>query len=135
MTIGYQMDHVAITVSDLDRSVEWYRAMFGFREEVRFDRPDLRKKGAMLRLGHQGLELFQPYDARALPDYAQDFHENLGVIGVKHFALVVPNLEEAQGDLRAKGGELSDIVNGKTVRYFTVKDPDGIHVEVKQPYR
>lgn len=129
------MDHVAITVSDLDRSVEWYRAMFGFREEVRFDRPDLRKKGAMLRLGEQGLELFQPYEARVLPDYAQDFHENLGVIGVKHFALLVPNLEEAQEDLRIKGGELSDIVRGKTVRYFTVKDPDGIPVEVKQPYR
>ena len=135
MTATYQMDHVAITVSDLNRSIEWYRAMFGFEEKVRFHKEDARLHGAMLRLGDYGLELFQPYEAEPLPESAHSFHGNLQTLGVKHFALVVPDLDSAYADLRAKGGELSDVVSGKTVRYFTVRDPDGIHVEVKQPYR
>ncbi len=128
----YVMDHTAITVSDLDRSVEWYSARFGFREEARFDRPDLRKRGAMLRLGSYGLELFQPYEPQPLPEHAADFHRDLGVVGVKHFSLRVHDLEAARVHLQDEN--LSDIVNGKTTRYFTLKDPDGISIEIKQPY-
>ncbi len=133
--IQYVMDHTAITVSDLDRSVEWYGSKFGFTEEARFDRPDLRKKGAMLRLGSYGLELFQPYEPQPLPDHAAEFHRDLEVVGVKHFSLRVPDLEAAQLHLRGEGETLSDIVNGKTTRYFTLTDPDGISIEIKQPYK
>ncbi len=132
--IEYTADHVAITVTDLDRSIEWYKQRFGFQEEVRFDRPDLRKRGTMMRLGEYGLELFQSYEDQDIPENVDDFYTHLDTVGVKHFCLRVNDLESARSHLNNSGDKCSDIVNGKTIRYFTVKDPDGMHIEIKQPY-
>ena len=133
--IEYTPDHVAISVTNLDRSIAWYNTRFGFEEEVRFGREDLGMLGAMLRLGDYGLELFQPtQDLQPLPEYAGDFHRNLRTVGTNHLCLRVADLEATHEHLSGLGDELSDIIEGRTTRYFTVKDPDGMHVEIKQPY-
>ena len=42
-----RIEHVGLTVSDLDRAVDWYRTNFGFEETRRFDKPELEIKGAI----------------------------------------------------------------------------------------
>ncbi len=129
----YKPDHVALTVSDLEQSMAWYESTFGFQTETQFDRPDLRLKGALMRLQGYGLELFQPYDAQPLPEHAREWGSDLSVVGTKHLALLVSDVQEAYTSLEAQGIQFAgDIVTGKTAQYFVVKDPDGIMVEVKQ---
>ncbi len=50
--------HTAISVSDLDKSVDWYQKMLGFEPMQKFERPDLGAKIAMMRLANYNLELF-----------------------------------------------------------------------------
>jgi len=131
--INYKPDHMALSVSDLDRSMTWYENMFGFQTEVKFDRPDLRLKGAIMMLQGYGLELFQHYEPQALPEHSRTLASDLQVVGTKHLALLVDNVETAYRSLEDKGAEFDGgIVEGKTAKYFFAKDPDGILVEVKQ---
>ncbi|MBU1623367.1 MAG: VOC family protein [Nanoarchaeota archaeon] len=131
--INYKPDHVALTVSDLERSMEWYQTMFGFEKQTQFDRPDLKLRGAMMRLQSFGVELFQPYEAGELPEYRREWGSDLSVTGTKHLALLVADVQRAYVSLESKGADIAgDIVTGKTAKYFVVKDPDGILVEVKE---
>jgi len=131
--VNFRPDHVALSVSDLNRSMEWYQTMFGFQTEVQFDRPDLRLKGAIMKLYGFGLELFQPYEPQPLPEYCQELATDLEVVGTKHLALLVEDIQQAYESLRSKRANLAgEIVEGKTAIYFFAKDPDGILVEVKQ---
>jgi catechol 2,3-dioxygenase-like lactoylglutathione lyase family enzyme len=113
--------------------MEWYQNMFGFETEVRFDRPDLQLKGAIMRLHGYGLELLQSYEAQPLPEHSRELTTDLQVVGAKHLALVVDDVYESRRELEGKKVEFdTDVVEGKTARYFFAKDPDGILVEVKQ---
>jgi glyoxylase I family protein len=63
-----------------------------------------------------------------LPETATDVH----VIGTKHFALGVNDIEEAKEFvLKNKIANNIEIKNGKLGKpYFFIKDPDGMLVEI-----
>jgi len=133
--LEFRVDHTAITVSDLDRSIRWY-GNFGFEKENQFDRKDLQLKGALLRLGGYRLELFQPYNPQAMEAYRRELKSSLQHIGPQHIALIVPDVEKAYEHLQGLGVEFAgEITTGKTARYVFCRDPDGMLVEVKQDLR
>jgi catechol 2,3-dioxygenase-like lactoylglutathione lyase family enzyme len=160
MTIGYlpglsSVDHVALTVPDLDRAINFYHDVFGASELYRlgpFDSADLplmpdgcdwseahvnvpgaRLTLAMLQLGpNLLLELFQyekPEDARKTPPRNCD-------LGGHHIAFRVRDLEAAKAFLREKSVRLmaGPIVisggpnPGMKVQYFL--DPWGNQLEL-----
>lgn len=128
----FEMDHVAIAVSDLDRSMKWYSSVFGFETKAKFDRPDLKVKGAIMALGQYKLELFGPYEPEPMEEYRKRLETSLQVVGAQHFALSVDDVVQAQKYLRQQGVECQDITEGKTAKYLFCKDLDGILIEVKQ---
>ncbi|MBM3257146.1 MAG: hypothetical protein FJY98_02345 [Candidatus Liptonbacteria bacterium] len=50
--------HIAISVENLERSRNFYKE-FGFKEEKRFERKDLRGKAAFLKLGNMRIEIWE----------------------------------------------------------------------------
>jgi len=123
---------VAITVCDLERSEKFYKDAFGF---VCVERIEDKKKGFVISIMKKGgltLELFSHPQCKPLPRYRQKLDSDLKVCGVKHFALEVKDIEKEYHELRRKKiGFLTGIENlGKKLRYFFIKDPDGIFIEI-----
>jgi methylmalonyl-CoA epimerase len=130
---NFRLEHVAISVSDLDRAVEWYQRAFGFEEAARSDKPALAVKVAMLRLGEGMIEVFEPYDPLPLPEGEDTLKSSLRRIGTKHMAIAVDDIVEAYEHLKSVGAEFdTDVVEGSTSRFCFCKDPDGILIEVIQ---
>lgn len=110
--------HVGVAVRDLERSIAWYRAVFGFSVVGRgeFDGAPL----AFLSLGGTLLELVQEFS-----------HDGPGP--VNHFALAVHDLDAELARLGALGvipwpPGVQSIWNGGRVAF--VPGPDGEEIEL-----
>jgi len=128
----FAFHHVALSVGDVERSTDFYK-LFGFEERASWTSDDGSLTVTHLVLDDRAvLELFCYRESRPLPKVHGDNATDLPIIGTKHFALHASDLEQAQAELAQAGVRIaSDIVAGRTgVRYFFVKDPDGILVEV-----
>jgi glyoxylase I family protein len=135
-----RLDHVSYTVSDLDRSVDFY-AKFGYEPVNRYtasgpeldvavatDHADMdiqvmrRPDGAMLEL----ISYVRQPSERAARN---------SVVGAAHLAFVVGDIQAAYEELTADGVEFLSEPNtdryGERWVYF--RDPDGITVELMQP--
>jgi lactoylglutathione lyase len=100
------INHVALEVADLDRSLEFYGRIFDLRLRGRSER------AAFVDIGDQFLALMQ---GRSGPPDA-----------TRHFGLVVDDKEAARQALRDAGVE---ILPG---RFLDFLDPDGNRVEIVQ---
>jgi catechol 2,3-dioxygenase-like lactoylglutathione lyase family enzyme len=131
--VQFGLDHVALTVSDLERSLEFYRRNFGF--ECRRVLP-LRETGRVALLRGTGLtiEMFAPAGALPLPEDRRTPTADLQTIGVKHFALQVDDILAASDLLKRNGVEfISEVTVGvRGLRRFFIKDPDGTGIEVTE---
>ena len=135
-----RVDHVSYTVSDIDRSVDFY-SKFGYRPVNRYaaSGPELdvavatenadmeiqvmrRPDGGMLEL----ISYVRQPSGRAARN---------SVVGAAHLAFVVGDIQAAYEELTADGVEFLSEPNtdryGEKWVYF--RDPDGITVELMQP--
>ena len=122
---------VALSVRDLDASVQWYTAHLGFAVVAAQDFPAINARVAYIRSGKLIIELVQTTPSvrveRPAPPY------NYTVQGYAQVALYVDNLQEAKDAALAQGLTLaSDVVSapGLGVQVFTVQDLDGNVIEI-----
>jgi len=135
--------HTSFTVSDIDRSVAFYRDILGMElleqgeasgqtVETILGMPGARLKIAFLKAGDQMLELFEylspkgkPYDRRSCD------------VGPCHVAFFVADINEAYKTLSAKGVPFKSApqaveMGGETHWACYMTDPDGITLELYQ---
>lgn len=135
------VNHVGLTVSDLERSVAFYRDVVGLALDRRTepdgsewfrtltDNPDARIRSAVMSAGGFRLQLVE-YEAGGIPGSAAGHAE----VGAPHLCVNVTDL-----DLRfervAGTHRVSPVVDiaGTGNRSFYVLDPDGVPVELLQP--
>ncbi len=119
------LEHVNLTVTDLDASVAFYRELLGF--EVRWRGQALGEKGPV-RACHVGndrvyLALFEAEEpGRGSPEY--------GRAGLNHFGFVVDDLEETRRRIGAAGAQPHFEPEYEPGRRIYVFDPDGIEIEL-----
>lgn len=132
-----KIGHIALSVSDIDRSVGFYRKNFGFKCGEKFQIKSSGLEISLLRKDDVTLELFQFKDCKPLPQYRKDLEGDLKTIGTKHFAFEVASIEEAYRKLKkAKVKFATDIsVFENGLRYFFIKDPDGILIELMETHK
>lgn len=121
------LHHVAIIVSDYEKSKEFYVEKMGFtiiRENFREDKQDWKLD---LQMNGCELEIFSKADA---PKRVT----NPEACGLRHMAFAVEHIEEAVAELHAGGIETEPIrmdpYSHKPFTFFY--DPDGLPLELHE---
>jgi len=137
-----RLNHVGITVTDLDASLAFYRDVVGFEVDLRtriagewFDTLT-RNEGAdieiaMLRLADFTLQLVQYHAAGGAR--LEVAHHN---VGNPHLCIEVDDVDARHEKITESGRhDPTPIVEimGTGIRSFYVHDPDGVPVELLQP--
>ena len=125
------LHHAALSVSDMERSIAFYREVFGFNVDTRVIADDQSMEIVHLRKGDRFIELFCHRDPLPLPDHAADIGLDLRTIGTKHLAFATADPHGVHAALRACDiAGLTDVHEARYYYYFFFQDPDGITVEV-----
>lgn len=121
------LHHVAIIVSDYQKSKEFYVDLLGF-EVIRGNyRPERNDHKLDLKFGNSELEIF------AMPNNPKRV-SNPEACGLRHLAFKVDAIEEVIAELAAKGIDcepirIDDYTNEKMTFFF---DPDGLPLELHE---
>ena len=138
------LDHIGLTVKDLEASIRFYRDVAGMSVETSFAlenggfarltrNPQAAIKGAYLRAGAFKLQVLQYTAGGGTP---QMIHHNNP--GSPHMSLGVEDVEAKYREVQAMAGAkiisgIEEVVPG--FRSFYVEDPDGVPVELFQMMR
>lgn len=139
------MHHTALSVGDMERSLHFYRDLFGFRELWRremlpgnamrdriFELKDCAGRITMLQLGDMCLELFE--FTSPPQDRAHDARRPVNLHGITHLCLNVRGIHEEHARLCAAGVTFhcppQEIDQGKWITYG--RDPDGNVFELRE---
>ena len=121
------LHHVAIIVSDYEKSKDFYVNKLGFeiiREEHRQAQQDIKLE---VRLNNCMLEIFGKKEPSPNPGKPTP-------CGVWHLCFHAPDLEKTIGELNALGIPTDPIMinasNGKRIAFFY--DPDGLPLELHE---
>jgi catechol 2,3-dioxygenase-like lactoylglutathione lyase family enzyme len=137
-----QVQHVGVSVANLERSLAFYKEILDIEPEFVTDGsgPDVSRavgvpeallSFAFLRLGPTILELLEYKNPRGKP-----YDRRNCDIGAVHIALEVPNIDAAYERLLAHGVEFNSPplrinegpLTGSAFAYFP--DPDGVQLEI-----
>jgi catechol 2,3-dioxygenase-like lactoylglutathione lyase family enzyme len=118
-----QIDHLALTVSDVERSVAWYREVLGLE---RRHETEWGNNPAFVYAGTTGLALFAAADPR--PAAAPD-HRRTRIMRHLAFRVNRENFARARAELKDKdiGFHFEDHGIAHSIYFF---DPDGYEIEL-----
>lgn len=126
--------HGGISVPDLDASIEWFARVLGFEVEKRFEIEPIPAKVAMIRRGDLRVELFEVPGAAPLPPARRVPNEDLKTHGNKHLAFAIPNVDEAEKELRNLGVDIVFVGRFKFGSNIFIRDNAGNLIElVEEP--
>ena len=133
----FSVHHIALSVSDVDRSEDFYCRYFEFERAHNWEAEDGSLTIRQLVLGGVQLELFCFANPDPLPSHSKSLDTDLKTLGTKHIGIRVHSVHECASHLRSKGYEGDiQIKQGRTgITYFFISDPDGILVEVAEDKR
>lgn len=139
-------EHFALTVSDLDRSLEFYCGLMGLKEveRHRLEGEMISKMAGKEDVVMQVVRLQSPDSPDFLIDLQQYLspeggvsNAKLGDVGHTHICLGVKDIMETYRDLSAKGvrfvsGPVSFDLDFGVVRVVFLEDPDGSILELME---
>ena len=114
------IDHVAIAVTDVERSVDWYCDVLGMERR----HPEWGSMPTMVCAGETCVALF-PVEGEASPPPGR------GAIAMRHLAFRVDRsgFDRAQEDLRERGIAF-EFMDHETAHSVYFADPDGHRLEI-----
>ena len=121
-----RIDHVEIVTSNLERSIRFYKDIFGFaiKERRKPSSPGIEEI-AFLTLGDTMLELLMVTNPASLFPGEK--------IGFRTMAIEVDDMDRAIEYLKEKGVQVSwGPVTIGTSKRAEIKDPEGLSIELRQ---
>ena len=97
------LQHIAISVADLEESAAWYREMFGFEQISSEYVQPCHSQITTMTNGRIGLELFLHDDSIPLPDIRKNPDTDPKEQGIKHFCFATEDLQGLLAELTDKG--------------------------------
>lgn len=117
--------HVAISVSNLEESTEFY-AKLGFVTVKKFAREDMGAKAVFIELDSFQIELWKFSDLKQ----NQDPLGEIKIKGIRHIAFEVDNLHDSISEYKAKGLKFTEVKLGASGHnYSFTSDPNGVALE------
>jgi len=115
----------ALTVQDIQASLEYYRDVLGFIVQETFE-DEGKLNGVLLRAGEVSFVLSQD-------DFAQGRDRKKGV-GLRLWCSTAQDLDQLAHYIESRGGELAEPVKKHSwgARAFAVVDPDGYKLSFEQ---
>jgi glyoxylase I family protein len=140
------LDHLAVTVSDMDRSLAFYRDLLGLREVERhlLEGETISRMAGKAGVVMQVVRLAAPDTPGVLLDLQQYLappgrvsDARLGDVAQAHFCFGVADLAAVYRDLKARGVEFVSEPVGFDLEWGIVhvvflEDPDGFVIELMQ---
>lgn len=127
-----RIGHILLSVRDLERSLEFYTGILGFKV---LERDPDRHGGVFLALGNYGntLDLFPSTDPDAFPRQKADLGRPRDGLGVKHTAFAVEtedDLKHAYFALQDAGVPIHKAVDHTSQKSIYFYDPDDNLLEI-----
>lgn len=135
------IDHVAIVVENMPRTISWYQRKLGFKVERRFGNPELGVRAVVLKRGTSRIELFEYSDRsasfakRKLEIHGMKVPRSYFEPGIRHIAFRTQSFGRAVKTLRQKG--VDPVIkpkkgySGDSITFF--RDPNGVMLEIVSP--
>lgn len=139
------LHHVGVTVSDLDRSLEFYADVFDVHPELDLEidpatvERATRVVGSTCRLAFVRLPDGVVIELLEYSKKGRDYALSNNDVGAAHPCFLVSDIDAAYARLQARGAdcyhEPTEIPGGplEGYRFFYFEDPDGLVVELLQP--
>jgi len=124
------VNHFAVSVHDLEESIEWYRKVLGFTLICRNSIPGLDVQTAHMRAPDFVLELFEAEGANPLPKERMYPNTDLMTHGNKHFSVTVEDGKMAVEQLKIMGVEIVMIAEVWDTLGIFIRDPTGNLIEI-----
>ena len=120
----FSLDHVHFYCGDIEKTVAYFRDVFGAKELSREKRPS----AMFIRMDIQGT----PLALISVPPENDPFETGKGKRGLDHIGLKVKDLRAALEQMKAKGVRISQelTVLPSGLKMAFVEGPDGIRVEL-----
>ncbi len=129
------LDHIAIAVADLEKSIERFAEDFGLNMTGREDVPTAKTRAAFFPIEKSNIELVHPLNGEGP---VQKYLDKNGRGGIHHLCFRSDDIEADVERLKAKGYEfLSEAptlgAHNCKVIFIHPKSADGVLIELNQP--
>ncbi len=125
------VNHLVLTVTDVARSIEWYKDLLGFQVAVDLGERKIMSNGnVLLAIGPP------PNPAKMIPN--DRFDENR--VGLDHLSFNVSSHDELEKAIQlfdeygVSHGEIKDLGPGLGIYVLAFRDPDNVQLELTAPY-
>ena len=118
-----KLDHVSVLAKNSQKTVDFYKELFGFEELFRKEVELMHMKIVYLGKGEDHIEIIEPT--------GKDIKMN---DGLKHLAFISDDIEADFKDFKEKGVVMlhNEVQKHENLAFFFVKSPSGEFVEVIQ---
>lgn len=114
------LNHVALSVPDLDKAVEYYTKTMGFPEAFRVKNAEGQVQLVYVQISKNTFVELLPANAQRPP-------------GINHFGVHVDNMDEAMAMYKARGANVGNKINSATKAILSnITDPNGVRMEMAE---
>lgn len=114
------LNHVGISVPDIDKAVEYYTKTLGFPEAFRIKNPAGQVQLVYVQISKNTFVELQPSNPQRPP-------------GITHFGVHVENMADATAMFKQRGAAVGEItLSGTKAILNNVSDPNGIRMELAE---
>jgi len=127
--LKFGFHHGAISVPNMDETLEWYDRVLGFKLEKRFPIPAIPADVAIIKNGDLRMEVFEVAEAKTMTDNRRDPNLDNYTHGNKHVSFAIRHVESFGEELKRRGADIIWIKRMEHGANIFIRDNSGNIIE------